>query len=122
MKVGRELDAEVAVKIMGWTPHPEQMHPTDNRTIGGVLYCPPGHPRDTGRLNVVPCYSTEIEPAMEVVNAMRQRGYRWKAETPHGTGWQIQCFSKSAIWRGETFRGLLPEAICRAALSAIEQS
>ena len=47
----RTLDAEVAERVMGWTRHPETMHPTDNRTINGVLYCPPGIPADAGRLN-----------------------------------------------------------------------
>ena len=64
--VGRELDAWLAEHVMGWTRYPEAMHPTDNRTIKGVLYCPPSYPYDWGKANCVPYYSSDIAAAMEM--------------------------------------------------------
>jgi hypothetical protein len=67
-----------------------------------------------------PDYSTDISAAMEVIEKMRERGFRWEARTPKGTGWQIRCFPTNVRGRGnQVFRGLLPRAICEAALKAV---
>lgn len=120
MKTGRELDAEVAERVMGWTRHPEQMHPTDNRTIGGVLYCPPGHPHDSGSLNVVPYYSATIEAAMQVEDRIAELELRKPYLVALG-----RIVAKRATAAGEIvgywhFTHACAEDRCRAALAAIE--
>jgi hypothetical protein len=124
---GRELDALIAEKVMGWTRYPAGMHPTDNRTISGVLYCPPYYPYDAGSANVVPYYSTNISEAWEVVTKLAERGL-WMtmltpfnaadgfhvAYTPHGEAqWQAGL--------GTVIADTAPLAICRAALKALDK-
>jgi hypothetical protein len=125
---GRELDALIAERVMGWTRHPEKMHPTDNRTIGGVLYCPPGSPYNHGGVNVVPYYSTRIDAAWEVVEKhpaiVVQRatsrdgskaGYMCslplEPNDPRRAGQRITSVNAEA--------DTAPLAICRAALKAV---
>lgn len=135
-RVLRSLDAEVAERVMGWTRHSEQMHRTDNRTIDGILYCPPDYPNTSlGGLNCVPYYSTDIKAAMNVVDAFIASGGRVALrggipelvdeEIPKGH-WQVNFFRfLKNVPPGTRFSfnvtaPTLPEAICRAALEAIE--
>jgi hypothetical protein len=121
---------------MGWTRHPEQMHPTDNRTIGGVLYCLPGHPHDSGSLNVVPYFSSSIEAAMQVVDRfieiggrVSMRGMRFVTEgmaDEYKPGWRVNFYRfrrnvpPGTKFSFDTEHESLPTAICLAALAAIE--
>lgn len=118
-QAGRELDAEVAECVMGWTRHPAKMHPTDNRTINGVLYCPPDYPTTVlGGLNCVPYYSTDIAAAMEVVEKMRVLKLGVcidDASLPNP--WFVDFDDGKK--RGTATAPTLPEAICRAALATI---
>lgn len=132
----RKLDAEIAERVMGWTRHPDEaMHPSDNRTIEGALYCPPGSPTaNLGGFNCVPYYSTDIAAAMEVVNTFIAKGGRvslrggiselMDEDVPPGY-WQALFFrylKECAPGTRFSFRvnaATLPEAICRAALEAL---
>lgn len=112
---GRDLDAAVAERVMGWFL-------VDRREMGwkpnGPDVWATGDEENPTFQLFTP--STSISAAMEVVEKMRQRGYRWNAQTPRGRGWEIQCYLTTTRGRGDKFKGLLPEAICRAALAAIE--
>lgn len=72
-----------------------------------------------GELEQYAPYSTNIEAAMRVAEKMRELGYRWNAQTPHGKGWEVYCYRENKRGRGDKYKGLLPEAICRAALAAL---
>lgn len=139
--VGRELDAAVAERVMGYSLVPRSVAierdgcitiPTpDALDGGGVLhvehfaddpYFITQYPDDPlhARMYAVHEFSTDIAAAMEVVEKMREKGFRWEALTPRGTGWRIRCFPADDAPDGYTqFRGLLPEAICRAALATV---
>jgi superoxide dismutase len=107
----RKLDAEVAKNVMNW-PEVEfvgrwQYRNDELTENGGGVWRSP-----------VPCFSSSIEDAMEVVEKMRERGYQWSAHSS-GKGWMILCY-KNEKYTIKKFRGaLLPELICRAALNAI---
>lgn len=117
----RQLDAEVAEKVMGWRRYAEAVHPTDNRTINGVLYCRPEYPAHNfgGALNVVPDYSTDIAAAMAVADKMVEKGHVFIIKGDglrtgdHNPRWTILCDNTPRIDGHD-----LPEAICRAALVA----
>lgn len=120
----RELDAAVAERVMG-----EPMPPTPSGCPHLFNTLSPQkawhHVRDfdhgDGECKWEPePFSTSVEVAMRAVEKMRMRGYRWNAQTPHGKGWEIRCYRPTQRGRGEKFRGLLPEAICRAALSLVD--
>jgi hypothetical protein len=119
MKAGRELDAKVAERAMGWTRHPEKMHPTDNRTIGGVLYCPPGCPYDAGSANVVLHYSTDRSAAWQVVEHMKGRGYDGQVHVSPAMNCYAR-FENAAGKYGEAYGETHMLAVCRATLKAIE--
>jgi hypothetical protein len=116
---GRELDALIAERVMGWKRHPTKPHPTDNRSIGGVLYCPPNAPY-LSSLNVVPPYSTDIAAAWEVAEKMVGDGHVFIVK---GDGlrtgdfsprWTVLCDNLP-----RTDDDSAPLAICRAALKAV---
>ena len=71
---------------------------------------------------MLPLFSKSIEAAMQIVEKMRERGFAWAAYS-NGKGWKIQCYLRDVRGRGQKFSGgLLPELLCRAALSALEQN
>jgi hypothetical protein len=130
----RALDAEIAVKVMGWTVYPEKAHPSDNRTINDVLYCPPDYPYDKGSANVVPEFSSDIAAAFTVVEHLRQKWIAEKPEYPNcfdiedrgARGWKVRIFKDD----GERYETIIAEpaptlmlAICKAALALkVEQT
>lgn len=106
---GRELDALVAEKVMGWKPCVTQDHP-------GWVYFDSG----AGGGKIAPAFSTDIAAAWEVVEKLSPRyairilndatpGPSWCCEMAHGYGNDIEVEAETA-----------PLAICRAALEAIE--
>lgn len=121
MKSGRELDALVAEKVMGWKPN----YP------GGWLH-PPRDTSDRKRYldndgcTVIPSYSTDIAAALEVLNKLREMptssakdmsaGISVEAVDSGGwwVGWRWHEWTDDGA-RGET----IPEAICLAALKAV---
>jgi hypothetical protein len=111
---GRELDAAIAERVMGFE---------EVESYGQVVRYH-NKERDLeygGRWSsVVPNYSTEMDAAMQVVEKMREKGFRWEASSPRGTGWQICCFPADDAPDGyRKFKAMFPEGVCRAALAAV---
>lgn len=111
LEAGRELDALVAEYVMGWTRHPEPTHPTDNRTIGGVLYCPPGFPYDMNSANVVPCFSTDIPAMWQVIEHFNEFNVQLYS---HEDGWTFEIYKNASMY--EASAGMAPGAVCKSAL------
>jgi hypothetical protein len=116
----RDLDAQIAQEIFGWTKHPDAMHPSDNRTISGVLYCPPGcEGMNGGSSNCVPYYSGDIGDAWLVVTALVERGKVFIVKGDglrrgdHEPKWTVLCDNQP-----RTDANSASLAICRAALKA----
>lgn len=118
MPAGRELDAFVAEKVMGWkyVDHNEAY----DLPISGVAFGK-GSPDGLSRCPV-PYYSTDIAAAWEVVEKLRKDGFAFdsyssgseEAEHP----WTDAIFMKDnneCLVRAET----MPLAICRAASMAV---
>lgn len=116
----RRLDAEIAQRVFGWTRYPEAMHPTDNRTIEGVLYCPPKMPWDCSALNVVPHYSTDIADAMKTVVELCAKGFSFACTIYQGRLPYASFRKRTAASSRNAEAPTLPEAICRAALSLVD--
>lgn len=125
---GRDLDAVIAERVMNWTRHPEAMHPTDNRTIQGVLYCRPEYPAVNfgGALNVVPEFSTSIEAAMQVLAKFSVWNIN-KTDHPDFADKPYSVFvgpvgheHSSRIETFEVQSASISEGICRAALKALD--
>jgi hypothetical protein len=117
MEAGRNLDVLVAEKVMGWTRYPEKMHPTDNRTIDGVLYCPPDFPYDRNAANVVPYFSTDIAAAWQVFAK-----FNYISIANVGGDYQCKLLAfkdKNTPERVDVIAGTAPLAICKAALKAM---
>jgi hypothetical protein len=109
MTAGRELDALIAEKVMGWRKR-------GNTDYGHLI--PPGEVEEDRVVWPYPCYSTEIEAAWELVEKMlaeygqevrlvRFAGHGWSAEFLGLAGNPAFCTGTSA-----------PHAICLAALAA----
>lgn len=124
MKPGRELDALVAEKVMGWAPnypggwpHPPKDEPNRKRHMAA------------DGTTVIPAYSTDIAAAWEVVEKVGplfgQRSFhlRWAPvmkddDTPWLASWfdiNVDHDTGAAHGRG----GTAPHAICLAALKAV---
>lgn len=118
MKAGREMDALVAEKVMGWKRfavcdklHPPYMEETRHTFAHGF-----------------PDYSTDITAAWEVAEKMRVAvmpidGGGWAAkdisiDATHGTELYIIPGSDEECY-GWTKADTAPLAICRAALKAV---
>ena len=119
MNPGRELDALVAEKVMGWTDVQVVNDPPFNTTMGrtvihGELY----------RFNV-PNYSTNIEAAWEVVEKVTQfLRYNRKEYFPiiHQYDGQWHCgwsWSYMDCAEYESKSDSAPHVICLAALKAM---
>lgn len=108
----RELDARVAVKVCGWT-----RLRWDGATP--VAFNPAGSPPGT---EAVPRFAADMYWAWEVVEAMTQRGYLLLVVQVSSSGWQAQFGQDNIYTRpsGWSDAPTLPEAICRAALAALE--
>lgn len=114
MPAGRELDALVAEKVMGWKQC--SMEGVRIKTCYGK---PPEFGRNDGRVRI-PGYSTDISAAWEVVEKVKQMNWffilsdnlfpdKWEASLfwdPNGT--MIEARAETA-----------PEAICKASLLAV---
>ncbi len=94
----RELDALVAEKVMGW-----------NCDIGSSSFDMP-----TGKL---PNFSTSISDAWLVVDAMR---CDFMLRQMMGHGWEC-IFKLPDLKIGQADADTAPEAICRAALEAVNE-
>lgn len=130
-EAGRELDALIAEKVMGlehreWKPYyaPEGWFPREQRGAVGV----DGVPMPEGYEPDLPCYSTDIAAAWQVVERLlslgfwpdlisshRSDGQNWRCEIDRYTPPDAETdpFPVSAI------SASAPHAICLAALAAV---
>lgn len=126
---GRNLDAAVAERIMGWanvesgcyTPIGQEWCGDDPEGTGGF--------NRTGR-KIIPRYSERIADAMEVVEKMWQAD--WQVEMVNGHKLNTLITDNVQIWyvrfinnendmdNWSAEAATLPEAICRTALAALE--
>jgi hypothetical protein len=141
MTPGRELDALVAERVMGWRWLPVRFVWDDEPLV--YLLPPGGITEDVNSTtsgawdenrvwHSMPCYSTDIAAAWEVVEKMQAAGWGWcleqheNADVP--TAWFLRA---SEIGRNARFSspeqmeekrsasGAMPHAICIAALKAV---
>lgn len=122
--MSKELDASVAEKVMGWVHNgscPEMLCRSDMDD----WWTAPGDPKPTcGPCHNLPShYSTEIETAWLVVEQMRRRGFHLELLSPNawveGKEWGVG-FCKDDV-DAEAIGDTAPEAICRAALEAVNK-
>ncbi len=109
---GRELDALVAERVMGWK------RPTKKRDV--TWYRADGS--GCGAENI-PHYSTDISVAWQVVEKMCANNYSFDAGSwenmDDGNNWYA-CFEHSTeVYRPSTPAPTMPLAICRASLAAM---
>ena len=108
---GADLDRTVAEKVMGW-----------QRVSGQTALAPFAYRRPDGHIvhpYSAPPYSSTIEAAKLVVDKMRSRGH---AVEIHGdAGWWV-TFEPKSFRRAASAGPSLPDAICRAALAALNGS
>ena len=113
---GRELDAAVAEEVMGWTDFVDEQ----NISTAGLW----GH-EPSNHYSFVPHYSTDIAAAWTVVEKVGETtpGFSLIDWPPDGEAerWVAQIGSHNYpddLW-GEALAPTAPEAICRAALTAV---
>ncbi len=107
MKAGRELDALVAEKVMGWQVHRDIARSNLPRFVR----------KPDGFDVVLPAFSTDIAAAWEMVEEVRVKKDFEMADA--GDGGYIVAFNRG---RGEDYHGHSDEpahAICLAALKAV---
>jgi hypothetical protein len=124
MEAGRELDAEIAAKVMGWTRigWDHQWNAVQSRPTGwpnALTGLRPGCDSDYWMeqdWTRVPHYSTDIAYTWEVVERI---GIRWTIDcVPELKTFRARCemTEKAYIADGNT----APLAICLAALEAVD--
>ena len=110
---GRERDALVAERVMGWRRWQPVNQPPDNRFNLWVY--------DNGQLTGnLPAWSTDDAAALDVLKAMEARGWGWEINgspvaKAYAAFWLIE---EPAISAGE-FGESIADAITAAALSAV---
>lgn len=104
LQAGREIDALVVERVMGWKVAKPEAAALRFVTMGDTL-----HP------NHVPHYSTDIAAAWEVVEALRARFVFEMYDREDGS--YVVKFGQE-VKRADT----APLAICRAALAAVEDA
>jgi hypothetical protein len=131
----RKLDAEIAEKVFGHTwfrgpkvsVHGEALIPR-YRWLNDKAY-EDDEPCDENDILTLEVshgdglhYSTDISAAFQVVEKMRERGYFFGLILEENGKWNCEYTDSSYELRGETENApSAPEAICRAALSAISK-
>jgi hypothetical protein len=127
MQAGRELDALVAEKVMGWRE--VRLRPSNSSRRSGPDY--KGYKPDVvARRRETPChvpaYSTDIAAAWEVVEAMERRGCLVVTRTRGAISGKprVEITGTHPVGRNEWLvhedADTVPLAICRAALAALE--
>lgn len=116
LKPGRDLDALIAEKVMGWTPNYPGGWPHPPKNIPNRKKYIDSHDGTT----VIPAYSTSIEAAWEVVDKLGGNMFQLHYDTRYGTegvkGWSV-ILDGSVMCQ---FVDTAPHAICLAALKAVE--
>lgn len=114
MEAGRELDALVAEKVMGWTKRISADHTGSEIKVlrnMGIIYAWKDAERKERGLDV-PAYSTDIAAAWQVAEMMRGLDFRLNKD-----GDWVCCFGGTVAFCGES--DTAPHAICLAALKAV---
>jgi len=118
---GRDLDALVAEKVMGWTEVRLLSTTYDNSvwpvTVTGWVGIPPGETKEDD----VDEFSTDIAAAWLVVERLGAKARRWCiGRDDEGAAWVVRTCWMSPPDREDHGRGeTAPLAICRAALRAV---
>jgi len=130
-EVGRELDALIAEKIFGaawaWEQHEWADRQVERLRMPSCLHVAS---RWDGRIhatNELLRYSTNVGDSWWVVEKMEVRGFHWRLTTPFVAG-DLYYAGLTPMgvtgWNGRpdnlASANLMPLAICRAALAAIE--
>ena len=108
IEAGRELDAQVAEKVMGWR-HVRETGPPDD------LYGQ--EPGRSGTVYIVPHYSTDIGAAWAVVERLRDIDCDLTIESA-GNQWHVSLLVGAIVGTAQA----APLAICRAALKVVERA
>ena len=119
MKPGRELDALVAAKVMGWSwDGRSAWSPCGSRyarTLDERITLPQTVRDDEGWL---PFYSTSIAAAWEVIEKLQLLEDQFLGKTPKSGEWMVGSPDSDGAWdyqKGES----APHAICLAALKTV---
>jgi hypothetical protein len=121
---GRELDVAVAERAMAHMAHADNGEGFCENCGEEMLEWKQMRYRQQGGIEpvetrCVPEYSESIAAAMQVVERMRERDLMprlWAAQLWNVEFWQVDL----DVCEGSHSSELLPEAICRAALAAVE--
>jgi hypothetical protein len=130
MNAGRELDAEVAERVMGFRRVVAMLWShTEEAGADVPILVPPWEPgewnfvnRRIDELHFVPHYNTKIADAWQVIERMEYRGYQWQMECWDDGRYacrfyRVQPASDAEGWKAGRD---VPRVICRAALAAID--
>lgn len=141
MEAGREMDALIAEKIMGWTKHEKcnkcsvsprhvyirgeyfgddwegkECHPYLRDPGGNRVYlCPCQERKDTE----LPFYSVNLRDMMDVIWQCRQLGFQVDiSASPDRSGYEAISSPAGSSHRVSSYADTMPLAVCRAALTA----
>ena len=127
---GRELDATVALDVMGWKRHEWREH----RALQHTVFCPKcGNTKARVALadfyafcgaSLIPRYSTDWSAAFEVIVKINELKLGWfaleqLAESPRET-WKVTIWTGNGEERLWEYSKSLPLTICRVALRLVE--
>ena len=114
---GRELDAAIAARVMGW--HDVKFQPIANAFGEKVLDEYAGHPpNDLLKNAIIPKYSTNIQFAWEVLEKIKSISVFAAVISAKGQPWVCKINKDTAFV--EERADAAPLAICKAALKAME--
>lgn len=119
MSAGRELDVLVAEKVMGGKVE-HDWDDFDGGDISRCRGCGFFDQDDTKPKFCIPCYSTDIAAAWEVVEKLRESHFKQAALNFHPTEICVQFWDVSAQrYQPSICASTTPLAICHAALKAV---
>jgi len=128
MPAGREMDALIAEKVMGWHSDGEKypiycfVNPTNNPIYDQIYVYKTKKDDDNGTPKACDSFSRNISAAWEVVEKMNTSDLGIELISMTGnTLWICHLYKRE---RGEVIcdtSGTAPLAICRAALKAVEE-
>lgn len=121
MEAGRELDALIAEKVMGWTRYTEYVHGPLMHG-GGMMTLYTGESATRGgRTWSVDGFkpSVDIAAAWEVLEKIEQEGWHWGIDGGRDGPMTIGFYDKTEGAVCEVSADTVAEAICLAALNAV---
>ena len=133
LSAGRELDALIAEKVMGWeyaqsSPDPAKYFCKEYGNNAGWWYRPSMTPGvkhwGCATCSPPPEYSTDIAAAWEVVEKLAPDLYVTIEDERHNSERFVSCWFRGDLWDNPNAEylaqaGTVPLAICRAALKAV---